>query len=73
VKLVGEVEAVLAPGQHRRHALADHPSGVDDACGSSPTTQQRASGAGPDVVRLSIGIEDAGDIIADLEQALASA
>ncbi len=35
--------------------------------------QQIAAGAGPDVVRLSIGIEDAADIIADLEQALASA
>ncbi len=33
--------------------------------------QQVAAGAGPDVVRLSIGIEDASDIIADLEQALA--
>ena len=29
-----------------------------------------AAGAGPDVVRLSIGIEDEADIIADLEQAL---
>lgn len=29
-----------------------------------------AAGAGPDVVRLSIGIEDVSDIIADLEQAL---
>ncbi|MDP9840205.1 O-acetylhomoserine (thiol)-lyase [Neorhizobium huautlense] len=33
--------------------------------------QQAAAGAGPDVVRLSIGIEDAADIIADLRQALA--
>ncbi|WP_065374574.1 O-acetylhomoserine aminocarboxypropyltransferase [Ensifer adhaerens] len=33
--------------------------------------QQVAAGAGPDVVRLSVGIEDASDIIADLEQALA--
>jgi O-acetylhomoserine (thiol)-lyase len=33
--------------------------------------QKIAAGAGPDVVRLSIGIEDAADIIADLEQALA--
>ena len=32
--------------------------------------QQIKAGAGPDVVRLSIGIEDAKDIIADLEQAL---
>ena len=33
--------------------------------------QKTAAGAGPEVVRLSIGIEDAADIIADLEQALA--
>ncbi|KKX34302.1 O-acetylhomoserine aminocarboxypropyltransferase [Rhizobium sp. LC145] len=33
--------------------------------------QQVSAGAGPDVVRLSIGIEDAADIIADLEQSLA--
>ncbi|MBC7153528.1 MAG: O-acetylhomoserine aminocarboxypropyltransferase/cysteine synthase [Rhodobacteraceae bacterium] len=35
--------------------------------------QQTAAGAGPEVVRLSIGIEDADDLIADLEQALAVA
>jgi O-acetylhomoserine (thiol)-lyase len=33
-------------------------------------TQQAAAGAGPDVVRLSIGLEDPVDIIADLEQAM---
>ena len=32
---------------------------------------RKAAGAGDDVVRLSIGIEDAADIIADLEQGLA--
>lgn len=32
--------------------------------------QQEAAGAGRDVVRVSIGIEDAADIIADLDQAL---
>jgi O-acetylhomoserine (thiol)-lyase len=32
--------------------------------------QQVAAGAGPDVVRLSIGIETADDLIADLDQAL---
>lgn len=35
--------------------------------------QQEAAGAGPNVVRLSIGIEDAEDIIRDLDQALAKA
>jgi O-acetylhomoserine (thiol)-lyase len=33
--------------------------------------QKIVAGAGPDVVRLSIGIEDKADIIADLEQGLA--
>lgn len=34
--------------------------------------QKVTAGAGPDVVRLSVGIEDKEDIIADLEQALAA-
>ena len=33
--------------------------------------QLKLAGAGPDVVRLSVGIEDVDDIIADLDQALA--
>ena len=32
---------------------------------------QRAAGAGPDVVRLSVGLEHIDDIIGDLDQALA--
>lgn len=35
--------------------------------------QRTAAGAGDDVVRMSIGLEDAADIIADIEQALAAA
>jgi O-acetylhomoserine (thiol)-lyase len=35
--------------------------------------QQEAAGASPNVVRVSIGIEDADDIIADLDQALTKA
>ncbi len=35
--------------------------------------QQEAAGAAPNVVRVSIGIEDAVDLIADLDQALAKA
>ena len=34
--------------------------------------QRRQAGAGPEVVRLSIGIEDAADIINDLDEALAA-
>jgi O-acetylhomoserine (thiol)-lyase len=38
------------------------------------TEEQRlAAGAGPDVIRLSIGLETAADLIADLEQALSGA
>ena len=38
------------------------------------TDEQRlAAGAGPDVIRLSIGLETADDLIADLDQALAVA
>ena len=33
--------------------------------------RKRLPGAGPDVIRVSIGIEDVEDIIADLDQALA--
>ncbi len=32
--------------------------------------QRSAAGAGPDVIRLSIGLETAADLIADLDQAL---
>lgn len=36
-----------------------------------PPEECIAAGLGPDVVRLSIGLEDAGDLIADIDQALA--
>ena len=35
--------------------------------------EQTATGVTPDYVRLSVGIEDANDLIADLDQALAKA
>jgi cystathionine beta-lyase/cystathionine gamma-synthase len=35
--------------------------------------QQRLSGIGPGTVRLSIGLEDPDDLIADIEQALQAA
>jgi O-acetylhomoserine (thiol)-lyase len=34
--------------------------------------QQKSSGVTPDLIRLSVGIEDAGDIIADIDQALSA-
>jgi O-acetylhomoserine (thiol)-lyase len=38
-----------------------------------PDEHKAAAGAGPDVVRLSVGLEDPADLIADLDQALAKA
>ena len=52
-------------------SLVIHPASTTH---SQLTLEQRnAAGAGDDVVRLSIGIEDVQDIIGDLEQALAQA
>ncbi|WCR09262.1 O-acetylhomoserine aminocarboxypropyltransferase/cysteine synthase [Paracoccus stylophorae] len=72
VKLVGALE------------LFSHVANLGDARSlvihSASTThsqlteeQQRAAGAGPEVVRLSVGIENPDDLIADLDQALAKA
>lgn len=48
--------------------LAIHPASTTHR--QLEPAQQVAAGAGPDLVRLSIGIEDPADIIADLDQAL---
>ncbi|MCM2473857.1 O-acetylhomoserine aminocarboxypropyltransferase [Rhizobium sp. CG5] len=50
-------------------SLIIHPASTTHA--QLTEEQQIAAGAGPDVVRLSIGIEDPEDIIGDLEQSLA--
>ena len=50
-------------------SLIIHPSSTTHS--QLTLDQRKAAGAGPDVVRLSVGIEDVADIIADLDQALA--
>jgi cystathionine beta-lyase/cystathionine gamma-synthase len=40
---------------------------------SIPEADRRAAGITPQLVRLSVGIEDAADLIADLDQALKAA
>ena len=52
-------------------SLALHPASTSHSQLSEE--QQRASGLTPDLVRLSVGIEDIDDIIADIDQALAKA
>ena len=51
-------------------SLVIHPASTTHRQLSDP--QKVAAGAGPDVVRLSVGLEDVADIIADLDQALAA-
>ncbi len=70
VTLVNSVQAVQPSRQCRRHAQPHHPSGVHHASPVGSDEQQKAAGAGDEVVRLSIGIESLEDIIADLDQAL---
>jgi O-acetylhomoserine (thiol)-lyase len=48
---------VLHPASHTHRQLSDE--------------QLREAGVAPDLVRLSVGIENVDDIIADLEQAMA--
>ncbi|HKS60664.1 MAG TPA: O-acetylhomoserine aminocarboxypropyltransferase [Xanthobacteraceae bacterium] len=71
VKLVSEVKMFshLANIGDTR-SLIIHPASTTHRQLSD--AQKVQAGAGPDVVRLSIGLEDPDDIIADLEQALAA-
>ena len=49
-------------------SLVDHPGIMTHA--SVPAEQRAALGIGDDLIRLSVGVEDADDLIADLRQAL---
>ena len=49
-------------------SLVDHPASMTHA--SLPADKRRALGISDELIRLSVGIEDADDLIADLEQAL---
>jgi cystathionine gamma-lyase len=51
-------------------SLIEHPAMMTHA--SVPAEQRRAMSIGDSLIRLSIGIEDVGDLIADLDQALAA-
>jgi cystathionine beta-lyase/cystathionine gamma-synthase len=51
--------------------LIEHPFSMTHS--SLPEADKRASGVDPGGIRLSIGLEDPEDLIADLEEALAQA
>lgn len=71
VKLVGAVKLFshLANLGDTR-SLIIHPASTTHR--QLPEKDQITAGAGPDVIRLSVGIENAADIVADLDQAFAS-
>ncbi|MDX2064007.1 MAG: cystathionine gamma-synthase [Bacteroidia bacterium] len=52
-------------------SLIGHPASMTHA--SIPVEERRASGLADTLIRLSVGVEDADDLLADLEQALAKA
>jgi cystathionine beta-lyase/cystathionine gamma-synthase len=49
-------------------SLVSHPATMTHA--AIPEAEREALGVGPGLVRLSVGIEDAGDLLGDLERAL---
>ncbi len=50
-------------------SLAEHPGRMTHA--SIPAAERHRAGVGDGLIRLSVGVEDVGDLIADLESALA--
>ncbi|MCP4428161.1 MAG: aminotransferase class I/II-fold pyridoxal phosphate-dependent enzyme [Chloroflexi bacterium] len=70
-KLLQRVKLIsLAVSLGGAHSLITHPASTISAVQSDE--EIAASGVMPGLVRFSVGLEDANDIIADLEQALAS-
>jgi cystathionine gamma-lyase len=75
----GEARAVAVLERLRLFALAESLGGIESLAGhpwtmshgSVPEDRRRAIGITPNLIRLSVGIEDAEDLIDDLEQALA--
>jgi len=50
-------------------SLAEHPARMTHA--SMPDSERNRAGVGNGLIRLSVGVEDVADLIADLESALA--
>ncbi len=68
--LMNSVElCALAESLGSVETMITHPASMTHA--EVPEEERRARGLGDGLVRLSVGIEDADDIVADLEQALA--
>jgi cystathionine beta-lyase len=69
IKIVEKLEVfTLAESLGGVESLAGHPASMTHA--SIPKEEREKSGVVDALIRLSVGIEDAGDLIADLEQAI---
>lgn len=69
VKIVENLEVfTLAESLGGVESLAGHPASMTHA--SIPKEEREKSGVVDSLIRLSVGIEDVGDLIADLEQAI---
>ncbi len=66
--LAGLKVFALAESLGAVESLAEHPARMTHA--SMPASERERVGVGGGLIRLSIGIEDAADLVADLEQAL---
>ena len=66
--LINDTYASLWPNIGDSRSLILHPASTTHRQLSDE--QRHTAGAGPEVIRLSVGIESAEDLIADLEQAL---
>ncbi len=70
IKFLEKVQVfTLAESLGGVESLANHPALMTHA--SIPEDKRKEIGITDDLVRLSVGVEDASDLIADLEQALA--
>jgi cystathionine beta-lyase len=69
VKIVERLQLfTLAESLGGVESLAGHPASMTHA--SIPKAEREKSGVVDSLIRLSVGIEDVGDLIADLEQAI---
>ena len=66
----GESAAIAAAARVRIWKRATSLGGVESLIEHRASIEGPGSPAPPDLLRLSVGIEDAGDLIADLESAL---
>ena len=65
-----ESGAVQPPREHRRRPQPGHPPGVSTTHSQLSAEEQLASGVTPGLVRLSVGLENVEDLLADLDAGL---